>query len=113
MKHIRTPGQGGGSGSGQGFGNLVRTSIAGAGAPVTKGLSILAVSPKIAGQGTVKNLGRIHNLAEKIVSNPESMESKAAKVIPLASILKQIIANDTQSQRRNGEINADVYRYRY
>ena len=107
------PGQGGGSGSGQGFGNLVRTSIAGAGAPVTKGLSILAVSPKIAGQGTVKNLGRIHNLAEKIVSNPESMESKAAKVIPLASILKQIIANDTQSQRRNGEINADVYRYRY
>lgn len=107
------PGQGGGSGSGQGFGNLVRTSIAGAGAPVTKGLSILAVSPKIAGQGTVKNLGRIHNLAEKIVSNPESMESKAANVIPLASILKQIIANDTQSQRRNGEINADVYRYRY
>lgn len=107
------PGQGGGSGSDQGFGNLVRTSIAGAGAPITKGLSILAVSPKIAGQGTVKNLGRIHNLAEKIVSNPESMESKAANVIPLASILKQIIANDTQSQRRNGEINADVYRYRY
>lgn len=107
------PGQGGGSGSGQGFGNLVRTSIAGAGAPITKGLSILAVSPKIAGQGTVKNLGRIHNLAEKIASNPESMESKAANVIPLASILKQIIANDTQSQRRNGEINADVYRYRY
>lgn len=107
------PGQGGGSGSGQGFGNLVRTSIAGAGAPITKGLSILAVSPKIAGQGTVKNLGRIHNLAEKIASNPESMESKAANVIPLASILKQIIANDTQSQRRNGEINADAYRYRY
>lgn len=113
MLEYGMPGQGGGSGSGQGFGNLVRTSIAGAGAPITKGLSILAVSPKIAGQGTVKNLGRIHNLAEKIVSNPESLESKAANVIPLASILKQIIANDTQSQRRNGEINADVYRYRY
>lgn len=61
------PGQGGGSGSAQGFGNLLRTSIIG-GAPTaaaitqnpTALLGLLSVSPKFAGQGTIKNIGALY-----------------------------------------------------
>lgn len=61
------PGQGGGSGSAQGFGNLLRTSIIG-GAPTaaaitqnpTALLGLFSVSPKFAGQGTIKNIGALY-----------------------------------------------------
>lgn len=61
------PGQGGGSGSGQGFGNLLRTSLIG-GLPTASMIShnpallfgLGLVSPKVMGQGTIKNLGTIY-----------------------------------------------------
>ena len=66
------PGQGGGSGSSQGFGNLLRTSIIG-GAPtaaaITRNpLSLLGlgmVSPKLMAQGTIKNIGKLSDMAKK------------------------------------------------
>ena len=72
------PGQGGGSGSAQGFGNLLRTSIIG-GAPTAAAitgnpvslLGLAAISPKIAGKGTIRNLGKIYQAAGREI--PESV----------------------------------------
>lgn len=66
------PGQGGGSGSSQGFGNLLRTALIG-GSPTAAVLTgnpvalsgLLAVSPKLMAKGTIKNIGKISNAAEK------------------------------------------------
>jgi hypothetical protein len=56
------PGQYGGFGSGQGVANFVR-GIVGAGSLATHNpLMLLAFSPKISTQGTIKNLGRLNNL---------------------------------------------------
>ena len=72
------PGQGGGSGSEQGFGNLLRTSLVG-GLPTAAALThnpaalfgLLSVSPKFAGQGTIKNLGRLYNTDLSKYLSPE------------------------------------------
>lgn len=72
------PGQGGGSGSAQGFGNLLRTSIIG-GAPTAAAitgnpvslLGLAAISPKMAGKGTIRNLGKIYQAAGREI--PESV----------------------------------------
>ena len=65
------PGQGGGSGSSQGFGNLLRTALIG-GSPtaavVTGNPAALAglalVSPKLMAKGTIKNIGKLNNIAK-------------------------------------------------
>lgn len=76
------PGQGGGYGSAQGVGNKVRGGLttllaglggAGGGIPgavVTPLLGSLAFSPKIMAQGTIKNLGKLNNLGEKLQNLP-------------------------------------------
>ena len=72
------PGQGGGFGSEQGFGNIIRNAVAGAGLPTAATVShnpwlllgVPAVSPKLMAQGTIKNLGRLANLGEKIQNSP-------------------------------------------
>ena len=82
------PGQGGGSGSAQGFGNLLRTSIIG-GAPTAAAITqnplalagLLSVSPKFAGQGTIKNLGSLYRLMDKVP--PEWITSKIIPTINL------------------------------
>lgn len=80
------PGQGGGSGSAQGFGNLLRTSIIG-GAPTAAAITqnplaltgLLSVSPKFAGQGTIKNIGSLYRLLDK--QPPQVIQ----QLLPLAS----------------------------
>lgn len=66
------PGQGGGSGSQQGFGNLLRSSILGGvptAAVITHNpaslLGLGLISPKLTGQGTIKNLGAIYKALGK------------------------------------------------
>lgn len=66
------PGQGGGSGSSQGFGNLLRTALIG-GAPTAAAithnpaalLGLGAVSPKITAKGSIKNIGKLSEIASK------------------------------------------------
>lgn len=66
------PGQGGGSGSSQGFGNLLRTALIG-GSPIAALsthnpaalLGLVAVSPKITAKGSIKNIGKLSEIASK------------------------------------------------
>lgn len=73
-----TPGQGGGSGSSQGYQNLLRSGVATTGSAAVGGLfggpvgtlaglglGAAAVSPKIMGQGTIKNLGALYRSLDK------------------------------------------------
>lgn len=66
------PGQGGGSGTSEGFGNLLRTALIGGSptAAVLTGnpaalLGLATVSPKIMAKGTIKNIGKLQNTAQK------------------------------------------------
>ena len=89
------PGQGGGSGSSQGFGNLLRTAIIG-GSPTAafvthNPLSLLglgAVSPKMMGAGTIKNISKIYNGAKNLKEMPELVKrllapSAVKAIVPL------------------------------
>ncbi len=73
-----TPGQGGGSGSSQGYQNLLRSGVATTGSAAVGGLlggpmgtltglglGAATVSPKIMGQGTIKNLGALYRSLNK------------------------------------------------
>lgn len=89
------PGQGGGSGGEQGFfNNVVRPTIQAFpktataailgntfGGPIGSALGLLSVSPKFAGQGTIKNLGSLYRLTDKIP--PEWISSRIIPTINL------------------------------
>lgn len=89
------PGQGGGSGGEQGFfNNVVRPTIQAFpktataailgstfGGPIGSTLGLLSVSPKFAGQGTIKNLGSLYRLTDKIP--PEWITSRIMPTINL------------------------------